>query len=128
MPEQRKNDRRDFIYYMQVTDALSKQLIGHLTEISPGGFRLDSRKQIPAGEILRLQIQLASDIAHKDFMVFIARSKWCRRDREDPNTFNVGFEIINMSSADAAIFRRMCENYGSQKQAKSRSYDDYLWG
>ncbi len=125
MPEQRRNDRRDFSYYMQVTDALSKQLIGHLTEISSSGFRLDSRKQIPSGEVLRLQIQLTPDVACKDFMVFIARSKWCRRDREDPNTFNVGFEIINMSSADATIFQRMCEKYGSQKQVKTRNF---LWG
>lgn len=127
MAEQRKTTRRDFIYYMQVTNALTKRRIGHLTDISSCGFRLDSHSQIPAGEILRLQIQLTPDIAHKDAMVFIARSKWCRRDRLDPNTYNIGFEIVNMSTADSVIFQRMYEKYSSQKATKSKNFDDYLW-
>jgi hypothetical protein len=128
MAEQRKTARRDFIYYMQVTNVLTKRRIGHLTDISPCGFRLDSHKQIAAGEVLTLQIQLTPDIAHKDFMVFIARSKWCRRDRLDPNTYNIGFEIVKISPDDSAIFQCMYEKYSEQKTAKSKSYDDYLWG
>jgi hypothetical protein len=69
MPEQRRNDRRDFLYYMQVTDALSKQLIGHLTEISPSG-SAGQPKQIPA-EDLTTADQLTPDVACKDFMVFM---------------------------------------------------------
>ena len=45
----------------------------------------------------------------------------------DPTSFNVGFEIVNMSPTDLEIFNRMFEKYGSQKAAKKRS-DDYLWG
>jgi hypothetical protein len=45
----------------------------------------------------------------------------------DPNTYNVGFEIINMDSSDAAIFQRMFDKYGSQNTFKTRSSDDYLW-
>ena len=127
MAEKRKITRRDFTYYMPVMDALTQQLVGHLTDISTGGFRLDSQKQIPAGEDLRLLIQLTPDVANKEVMVFIARSKWCRPDRIVPNTYNVGFQIINMSPTDMSIFQRMCEKYGSQKQAKSKNYDDYLW-
>ncbi len=41
MADKRKINRRDFTYYMQVTDDISKQLIGYLTDISTGGFRLD---------------------------------------------------------------------------------------
>lgn len=127
MPDKRKLPRRDFTYYMPVADALTKQLVGHLTDISTGGFRLDSLKQIPPGQDLRLQIQLTPDVASKEFMVFIARSKWCCADRVDPNTYNVGFQIVNMSPTDMSIFQRMCEKYGSQKQARTRNYDDYLW-
>jgi hypothetical protein len=127
MPEKRKIPRRDFTYYMPVMDALTKQLVGYLTDISTGGFRLDSLKQIPPQADLQLQIQLTPDIATKEFMVFVARSKWCQQDRIDPNTFNVGFQIINMSPTDLSIFQRMCEKYGSQKPAKTKNYNDYLW-
>lgn len=127
MAEKRKLPRRDFTYYMPVMDAMTKQLVGHLTDISTGGFRLDSLKKVSPGEDLRLQIQLTPDIASKEFMVFIARSKWCTPDRIDPNTYNVGFQIVNMSPSDFSIFKQMCEKYGTQKQTERKSYDDYLW-
>jgi hypothetical protein len=127
MADKRKIDRRDFTYYMQVTDDLSKQLIGYLTDISTGGFRLDSPKQIPAGLDFRMQIQLTADIADKTSMSFIARSKWCHTDHVDPNTYNVGFEIIKMTPSDMVIFQRMFDKYGAEKRMKSKSSNDYLW-
>jgi len=123
----RKVNRRDFTYYMQVTDDVTKQLIGYLSDISSGGFKLDSPKEIPTGQDYRLQIALTAEIADKNSMVFIARSKWCHRDHIDPNTFNVGFEIVNMSPSDMLIFQRMFDKYGSQHTTKSRGADDYLW-
>lgn len=128
MPDKRKIDRREFTYYMQVTDDISKQLIGYLTDISTGGFKLDSPKEIPAGQDFRMHIDLTADIADKNSMVFIARSKWCRRDHIDPNTYNVGFEIMNMAPSDMVIFQRMFDKYGTQKSSSSRkNSDDYLW-
>jgi PilZ domain-containing protein len=127
MADKRKINRRDFTYYMQVTDDLSKQLIGYLTDISSGGFRLDCPKQIPAGQDFRMQIQLTSDIAEKNSMSFVARSKWCHVDHVDPNTYNVGFEIVTMAPSDLVIFQRMFDKYGSEKRMKSKSSNDYLW-
>lgn len=127
MADKRKISRRDFTYYMQVTDDLSKQLIGYLTDISTGGFRLDTPKQIPAGQDFRMQIQLTPDIAEKNSMSFIARSKWCHPDHVDPNTYNVGFEIIKMAPSDMVVFQRMFDKYGAEKRMKSKSSNDYLW-
>jgi len=127
MADKRKIARRDFTYYMQVTDAISKQLIGYLSDISTGGFRLDSPKQIAAGKDFRMQIELTPDIADKNSMVFVARSKWCRPDHVDPNTYNVGFEIINMAPSDVAIFERMFDKYGSENTMRNKSSNDYLW-
>lgn len=125
--DKRKIVRRDFTYYMQVTDELSKKLIGYLTDISTGGFRLDTPKQIPAGQEFRMQIQLTSDVADKNSMAFVARSKWCHPDHVDPNTYNVGFEVIQMAPGDMMIFQRMFDKYGAEKRAKSKSSNDYLW-
>jgi len=127
MADKRKISRRDFTYYMQVTDDLSKQLIGYLTDISTGGFRLDTPKQIPAGQDFRMQIQLTPDIAEQNSMSFIARSKWCHPDHVDPNTYNVGFEIVKMSPSDMVVFQRMFDKYGAEKRMKSKSSNDYLW-
>ncbi len=127
MPNKRKINRRDFTYYMPVTDDLTKQLLGYLSDISTGGFKLDSQKEIKPGQDFRLHIDLSAEIADKTSMVFIARSKWSHRDHVDPNTFNVGFEIINISPSDMAIFQRMFEKYGSQNTTRSKSSDDYMW-
>lgn len=127
MADKRKIKRRDFTYYMQVTDDLSKQLIGYLSDISTGGFKLDCPKQIPAGRDFRMQIQLTSEIADKNSMSFIARSKWCHPDHVDPNTYNVGFEIVHMAPSDLVIFQRMFDKYGAEQKAKSKSANDYMW-
>jgi len=128
MADKRKIDRREFTYYMQVTDDITKQLIGYLTDISTGGFKLDSPKQIPAGQDFRMHIDLTADVADKNSMVFIARSKWCRPDHIDPNTYNIGFEIMNMSPSDMVIFQRMFDKYGAKNSTQSKkSSDDYLW-
>ena len=127
MPNKRKINRRDFTYYKPVTDDLTKQLVGYLSDISTGGFRLDSPKEIRPGQDFRLHIELTADIADKTSMVFIARSKWSHRDHVDPNTFNVGFEIINIAPSDMAIFQRMFEKYGSQNTTRNISSEDYRW-
>ena len=124
----RKLNRRAFTYYMQVTDDVTKQLIGYLSDISTGGFKLDCDKKLPIGQDFRLSIQLTAEIADKTSMVFIARSKWCHPDHIDPTSYNVGFEIINMAPSDTVIFQRMFEKYGSQNAAQKKgSADDYMW-
>ena len=127
MADKRKINRRDFTYYMQVKDDATKQIVGYLSDISTGGFRLDCPKQIASGQDFRLHIELTADIADKTSMVFIARSKWCRPDHVDPNTYNVGFEIVNMSPGDMLIFQRMFDKYGSQNTTKGKSSSDYMW-
>ncbi|MEP0805395.1 MAG: PilZ domain-containing protein [Chloroflexota bacterium] len=126
MADKRKKDRREFTYYMQVKDEATKQIIGYLSDISTGGFKLDCPRQIPPGQDFRMQIDLTADVADKTTMVFIARSKWCRPDHIDPTSFNVGFEIINMAPSDMMIFQRIFEKYGREQVSKKGS-TDYLW-
>lgn len=127
MAEKRKVGRRDFTYYMQVTNDVTKELIGYLSDISTGGFKLDSQKQITPGQDFRMRIELTPEIADKNVMVFVARSKWCHHDYIDPNSFNVGFEIINMSPSDAVIFQRMFDKYGTESRKQSKGSSDYYW-
>lgn len=127
MADKRKINRRDFSYYMQVTNDLTKELLGYLSDISTGGFKLDTPKKIMPGQDFRLHIELTPDIADKNSMVFIARSRWCQPDHVDPTSYNVGFEIMNMSPSDMVIFQRMFDKYGSENSMKNRNSDDYLW-
>ena len=125
--EKRKLARRSFSYYMRVMDEVNGQLVGHLADISTGGFKLDSSAAIPLNKDFRLRIELTNEVANKSFMVFMARSKWCHSDPLDPTAFNVGFQITNMSPSDFEIFSRMFEKYGSDRGQSQKRNDDYLW-
>lgn len=127
MPERRKVKRRNFSYYMRMMDDRSGALVGHLTEISTGGFKLDSQKAIAANQDFNFRIELTNEIANKTFMVFSARSRWCEHDHIDPTSYNVGFQIINITPGDLDIFARMFEKYGTQGNNDDKSKADYLW-
>ena len=124
--ERRKRARRKFSYYMRVLSESTGELVGHLADISPGGFKLECQKPIPAEADFTLRIELTEDIADKQFMIFAARSKWCRPDPIDPTAYNVGFQIVRMVPGDLEIFTRMFEKYGAQSGDNKSDYD-YLW-
>ena len=118
MDERRQKDRKEFSYYMRLVDSETQELVGHLTDISTGGFKMDSQKPIPVNQDFKFRMDLTSEVANKPSMVFLARSKWCEVDPLDHFTYNVGFQLINIAPTDLAIFNRMMEKYGSKPEDK----------
>ena len=114
MDERRHLERKDFSYYMRLVDNDTHNLVGHLVDISSGGFKLDSQSPIPINKDFRLRMDLTSEVANKPAMVFVARSKWCEVDPLDPFIYNVGFQLVNISPSDLDIFHRMMEKYGKK--------------
>jgi hypothetical protein len=103
---------------MRLVDNDTQELVGHLMDISSGGFKLDSQKPIPPNKDFRLRMDLTSEVANKPYMVFVARSKWCDTDPLDPFVYNVGFQLINISPSDFNIIKRMMETYGKKMEDK----------
>jgi hypothetical protein len=126
MSEQRQLTRRKFSYYMLAFDDKTGELVGHWTDISHGGFRLETLKPIPQDTVFRFRIDLSGEISGKRNMVFNARCRWCQKDAFDPNLYVAGFQIVNMPPDDSRIFARMFERYGSQNGSGNFT-NDYLW-
>jgi len=103
---------------MRLVDSDTQELVGHLMDLSSGGFKLDSQKPIPPNKDFRLRMDLTSEVANKPSMVFVARSKWCQTDPLDPFVYNVGFQLINISPSDFNIINRMIEKYGKKTENK----------
>ena len=118
MDDRRHQERKDFSYYMRLVDNDTQDLVGHLVDISSGGFKLDSQMPIPINKDFRLRMDLTSEVANKPAMVFVARSRWCEVDPLDPFIYNVGFQLINISPADLEIIIRMMEKYGKTMRDK----------
>ena len=118
--ERRNRERKDFSYYMQLFDYDTQELVGHLVDISSGGFKLDSMASIPANKDFRFRLDLTSEIADKPSLTFLARSKWFQIDPFEPMVYNVGFALVNINSSDLEIFNRMMEKYGSKSKQDKR--------
>ena len=58
-------------------------------------------------------------------MSFVARSRWCHPDHVDPNTYNVGFEVVQMAPSDMVIFQRMFDKYGSEMRERAENEQLY---
>ena len=113
MNDRRNIKRHNFAYYMRVLDDETLNLIGHLSDISNMGLKIDSQKPIAPGIKFRLRMDLTSEVSNKAYIIFSAISRWCRVDPMDPFVQNVGFEISEISTEDSAIYLRIVEKYGS---------------
>ena len=120
MANKRVENRKDFSYYMQLTDATTRQFIGHLADISTGGFKLDSDGPIPIGKEYRFRLALTAEVSDKPFMIFSAQSKWCKTDPIDPFVYNTGFHLLEMHPEDRSVFVRVLQLYGTKKARSSK--------
>ena len=117
--ERRKLSRRNFSYYMRVMDESTGKLIGHLSDISTSGFKVDSTQLLPLNVDIRLRIDQIGEISDKVCLIFKARPVWCRQDLFDPNMYNVGFKIVEISSGDRDIFMKMFNTYGARDSSRN---------
>lgn len=113
---------------MQMVDAETQEILGHLADISSGGFKLDTRKPMPINQDVRFLMNLPGEVANKLYMVFGARSRWCQVDPLDPCAYNVGYQLTNIFPEDLEIINHMMEKYG--KDYGKRNIDlrrSYKW-
>ncbi|MBK7451132.1 MAG: PilZ domain-containing protein [Anaerolineales bacterium] len=127
-PDKRKLPRRNFSYYMRVLTKDTGVLVGQITDISTGGFKLESAKPLPINVDMELCIDQVNQISAKSFITFSARARWCDRDHYDPTIYNVGFQLLDMTPADYDVFVSMFNSYGEQKAAHHKTNTDYIWG
>lgn len=113
MSEQRTVPRKNFSFYMRVLDDDRQVILGHMVEVSTIGLRLETVKPLPVNKDYYLRLELTPELGGLPYIVFIARSKWCKIDDIQPNLYNVGFEIIEIMPEDKKIFIRILEKFGS---------------
>jgi hypothetical protein len=113
MPERRTTPRKKFEYYMSVHDEDTGELLGHLVQISIDGLQLETIKQLPIDKEYYLHLELTAEVADRPYMVFIARTRWCKMDDVQPNLFRVGFSIVEILPDDKQIFINIITKYGS---------------
>lgn len=111
MPERRTAPRKKFSFYMRVLNDDTQQILGHMVEISQNGLRLETVGALPLDKEYYLRLELTPDVGDVPYIVFVARTKWCKIDEIQPNLYRVGFEIVEILPEDRQIFQRLLEKY-----------------
>jgi hypothetical protein len=110
--ERRKMNRRQISYYLPVMDSATKQVVGHLMNLSPIGLMMDSQVSIPPKMKFSLHMDLMEEIAGQASIEFVATSIWCLPDSIQPFLYNAGFSISDISPADLEVVKQIAEKYG----------------
>ncbi len=111
MAERRKLKRQHIMFYSRVFNRATGEFIGYLGNLTPSGAMIISEKALPVQEAYQLRIDLPEDMYKKPFLNLHARSVWCQRD-VDPNFFNIGFEVKDVSPEDEMIIEQINADYG----------------
>jgi len=113
MPEKRTTPRNKINMYMRVLDDDTGEILGHMVEVSLIGLRLETVGSLPVEKDYYLRIELTPDLGSMPFLVFIARTKWCKMDAIQPNLFQVGFHITEIMPEDKEVFQSIIRKYAA---------------
>lgn len=113
MPERRTTPRKKFALYLRVMNDDTQEQLGHMVEVSSTGLQLETTAPMPLDRDFYLRLELTPELADRPFIVFIARSRWCKTDIIEPNLYRVGFAITEILPDDQQTFVNIVKKYGS---------------
>ena len=111
MTKTRVLKRRHLIYYLEVHDMESGNLLGHLVDITTRGIKLVSKEKIPLDRAYVLKLQLPAGYFQENEIHFEGRALWSSND-VNPDFFDTGFEVTSLSVEERKILRKLIEQLG----------------
>ncbi|MCK5405314.1 MAG: PilZ domain-containing protein [Desulfobulbaceae bacterium] len=87
--------RRHLIYYLEVYDEASEELLGHLVDITTSGIKIVSKKPIDMGKVFKMRMSLPDGYFKENEVHFEGKSKWSGNDI-NPDFYDTGFEVPNL--------------------------------
>lgn len=112
MPERRTTPRKNFSLYMRVLDDDTQETLGHMVEVSAEGLKLETSSALPIGKDYYLRVELTPELADRPFIIFVARTKWCKVGIM-PNLFQCGFQITEIMPDDKEVFLNILKRFGT---------------
>jgi len=109
--ELRKFKRRHLIYYLEVFDDESGELLGHLVDLTINGLKLVSKEEIPSGKDFRLRMIMPEQYCKDRQVTFAARSMWSSKD-VNPDFYATGFSAPDLDQETRRLFMVMINQVG----------------
>ena len=113
MDERRTLKRQHIMFYSRVFDRKTGAFMGYLGNLTENGAMIISEEELKTEKDFNLRIDLPEDIYGKPILNLSARSVWCKRDI-DPNFFNIGFSLNEISEEDKELILQIVADYGLQ--------------
>ena len=111
MDDRRKLKRQHIMFYSRLFDRKTGKLLGYLGNLTIDGVMIISEEPISTGENYKLKMDLPEYIYQKPALHFQADSLWCEND-VDPNFFNTGFQLREITQEDKDIITNFINDYG----------------
>ncbi len=112
----RQADRWYLVYYLRVFDGMSRNILGHLVDISEKGLMLICENPVEVHGDYRLRMRLPNQMKDRDEIIFSATSRWCKKDA-NPDFYLVGFEMHDLAPKIREIIVSLITDfrYGDKK-------------
>ena len=120
MAEKRTHRRANLVYNLEVYDIDAEQCVGHLVDISLGGFKIVSESQMATGKDYHFRICLPEEHAKESFTMK-ARSCWSTTDI-NPDYFASGFCFIQHSLESIKLIKMLIHRYELENSTANISY------
>lgn len=108
--EKRKHKRWMLSSYFDTYETKMNSSLGYLADVSFGGMMLISKYPVQTNIVLPLRIELNNEVDKSGSMQVITRTVRCDEDK-DYKYFKIGLKLIDLSSSNLAIIKRLIEKY-----------------
>ena len=109
--ELRALKRRHLIYYLEVYDDETGELLGHLVDITTEGVKLVSKTFIEKDKTYRLRMQLPEGYFDETVLRFEAMSLWSSND-VNPDFFDTGFRAVWQDKRARGVVASLVDQFG----------------
>ena len=106
MEQERKNTRKNLLYYLGVKDKKTGEMIGRTVDISTGGIRICSRDPISRATEFNFSIDLPKAWHDEKPLSIKARALWTRKD-VNPELYVTGFTFGKVTAAGQQKINRL---------------------
>ena len=108
--DKRAAKRRKLVYYLKIIDRDTNQTIGKLEDLTAEGLMITSEHPIEVNQVYHLRLHLPPEFPRRKFVVFDAKSCWCRPEVEH-GQYGTGFQLLGVSDADKNLILRLIHEF-----------------
>ncbi len=106
----RRQERKQIIYYLRVSDAHSGAPLGHVADLNTRGFMVTGDRPMTRGKTMLVRIELPQSMKGPRHLELKARVRWSKADAES-GFHNTGFGILRPAKDDQRILSELIESF-----------------